>query len=59
MSVSVEKLEERYFIRAQFYVFNDLTTRESIAFMLNARIYWSNIRKTSVLCKAEARLPSQ
>jgi hypothetical protein len=59
MSVSVEKLEEYYFIRIHFYVFNDLTTRKSIAFMLNARMYRGNMRKTSLLCKAEARLPSQ
>jgi hypothetical protein len=59
MSVSVEKLEENNFIRIHFYVSNDLTTRKSIAFMLNARIYRSNMRKTSLLCKAEAHLPSQ
>jgi hypothetical protein len=38
MSVSVEKQEEDYFVRTHFYGFNDLTTRESIACMLNARI---------------------
>jgi hypothetical protein len=37
----------------------DLTTRESIAFMLNAGIYGSSMRKTSLLCKAEAHLYSQ
>jgi hypothetical protein len=59
MPVSVEKPEEHNFIRIHFYVSNDLTTRKSIAFMLNARIFRSNMRKTSLLCKAEAHLPSQ
>ena len=59
MSVSVEKLEKHYFIRIHFYVFNELTTTESSTFMLNTRIYGSNMRKTSLLYKAEAHLPSQ
>jgi hypothetical protein len=59
MSVLVEKLEEHNFIRIHFYISNDLTTRKSIAFMLNTRIYRSNMRKTSLLCKEEAHLPSQ
>jgi hypothetical protein len=45
MSVSVEKIEEHNFIRIHFYVSYNLTTRKSIAFMLNARIYRSNMRK--------------